>query len=52
MNRTKTKLRNKLSTGRLEDLINITLNGEAFQTWQAEESFLYWKNINNLRNLV
>ena len=50
MNRTKTKLRNKFSVGRLEDLIMISLNGVDFQEQDTRESYCHWDAVNKIRN--
>lgn len=52
MNRIKTKLRNKLSVGRMQDLIAISLNGQPVKDWSPNESFNYWKVANDVRGLV
>jgi len=51
MNRTKTHLRNKLSIGKLEYLMMISLNGEDYKTWSPNESYVHWKMSNTLRNV-
>ena len=51
LSRIKTKLRNKLSVGRLEDLMMISLNGPNIKDWQVKESFFLWETHNKIRNL-
>ena len=51
MKRIKTQLRNRMSTQLLEDLMNISLNGDKIEDWNVEESVLYWIKKNNLRSL-
>ena len=51
MKRRKTALRNKLSVGRLQDLMMIALNGGDVKLWRPDESFNYWKSTNDVHNL-
>ena len=51
MNRKKTKVRNRLSVGSLEDLLVISLNGPEVKDWNPEGSFNRWEGKNTLRLL-
>ena len=50
MKRIKTALRNKLSVGRLQDLMMIALNGEDVKLWRPDESFNHWNSTHDVRN--
>jgi len=49
--RVKTDLRNKLSVGRLQDLMIISLNGEGLKLWRRNENSNQWNSINDFYSL-
>jgi len=51
MNRVKNDLRNRLSVGKLEDLMMITLNGPEVKDWNPLEAFNFWSNNFHPNNL-